>query len=110
MYFVRRWWSDDILTTESSQLRNKLNISMTGCSSVESIGEILSLISGSRHTIGRFMISVGDIWIFEFEGDVRIISGVEGFTNSESIIMSSLIKVLISQVDNWYCKVTTTYI
>ena len=87
MYFVRRWWSGDILTTGLSHLRKKLNTSMACCSSAKSIGEILSLVSGSRCTIGIFVILVDDIWIFEFEWGVIITSGVKGFTNSGSIIM-----------------------
>ena len=52
---------------------------MTGCSFAEIIGEILSLVSGSRCTIRRFVILVDDIWTFEFEGGIT--SGVESFTN-----------------------------
>ena len=65
---------------------------MTGCSTAESIGKKLRLVSGSRCTIGRFVILVDDIWIFEFGGGVSITSGVESFTNPGSVIMSSLIK------------------
>ena len=81
---------------------------MTGCSSAGIIGEKLSLVSGSRCTIGRFEILADDIWIFEFEGGVSITSGVESFTNSRSIIMSGLIKGSVAQVDHWYCEVVTT--
>ena len=65
---------------------------MTGCSTAESIGKKLRLVSCSRCTIGRFVILVDDIWIFEFGGGVSITSGVESFTNPGSVIMSSLIK------------------
>ena len=83
---------------------------MTSCSSAESIGEKWSLVSGPRCTIGRLVILVDDIWIFKFGRGVSITSGVESFTNSESIIIPDLIKGSVVQIDHWYCEVTTTYI
>ena len=51
-------------------------------------------------TLGRFVILVDDICIFEFERGVSITSGDESFTKLGSVIMSGLVKVSVDQVDH----------
>ena len=47
--------------------------------------------------------------MFEFEGFISIVSGVESSTTSRSVIIYIIIKVLVIQVDHCFCEVAPTH-